>query len=74
MTLCGSWEPGNDVTTRLRRGPISQGVLPGKAMPQGCKLGQDHIMANSIPALVEPSVLRPQILWNVDRLWIAAAK
>jgi Zn-dependent peptidase ImmA (M78 family) len=27
-------------------------------MPQGCKLGQDHIMANSIPALVEPSVLR----------------
>jgi peptide/nickel transport system substrate-binding protein len=23
---------------------------------------------------VEPSVLRPQVLWNVERLWIAAAK
>ena len=28
------------------------------------------------PALrnVEPSVLRPQVLWNVDRLWIAPGK
>jgi peptide/nickel transport system substrate-binding protein len=28
------------------------------------------------PALrnVEPAVLRPQVLWNVDRLWIAGAK
>jgi peptide/nickel transport system substrate-binding protein len=35
-----------------------------------------NALAAISPALrnVEPAVLRPQILWNVERLWIAAAK
>ena len=35
-----------------------------------------NAMAAISPALrnVEPAVLRPQILWNVDRLWIAPGK
>ena len=35
-----------------------------------------NALAAISPALrnVEPAVLRPQILWNVDRLWIAPGK
>jgi peptide/nickel transport system substrate-binding protein len=35
-----------------------------------------NALAAISPALrnVEPSVLRPQVLWNVDRLWIASGK
>lgn len=35
-----------------------------------------NALAALSPALrnVEPSVLRPQVLWNVDRLWIASTK
>jgi len=38
-------------------------------------VNRDALVAIS-PALrnVEPSVLRPQVLWNVDRLWIAPGK